>query len=224
MTRRETRLRPTHSTTFVARLRGASAAATETAATAGVAAGGTPMGRPIDGRALVDALKQMADFVSKAILVSMEKQTDFNSKTTQMLTNAIGDARKDGIELNQQLHANIMPGARTDHAPGLHQRRQLRGVRSADPHTRGRTCGAQEPEFSGEAAMTKIYLGTFDIKPGEVLAIPTADVEAAAAVIQEASFQQAEEARRVAEGIALPPPKPRVVRDIIWTDGWADDA
>ena len=71
--------------------------------------------------------------------------------------------------------------------------------------------------------MTKIYLGTFDVKPGEVLAIPTADVEAAAAVIQEASFQQAEEARRVAEGIALPPPKPRVVRDIIWTDGYGEE-
>ena len=72
--------------------------------------GDDPMRHPIDGRALVDALKQMADFVSKTILMSMEKQTDFNSKTTQMLTNAIGDARKDGIELNQQLHANIMQG------------------------------------------------------------------------------------------------------------------
>jgi hypothetical protein len=72
--------------------------------------GDDPMRHPIDGRVLVYALKQMADFVSKAILVSMEKQTDFNSKTTQTLVNEIGDARKDGIELNQQLHANIMQG------------------------------------------------------------------------------------------------------------------
>ena len=40
----------------------------------------------------------------------MDKQGDLNLKTSQMLIDGIGDARKDVIELNHQLHANIMAG------------------------------------------------------------------------------------------------------------------
>jgi hypothetical protein len=68
----------------------------------------------------------------------------------------------------------------------------------------------------------KIWLATIDIKPGEVLAIPNVDVEDAAAVIQEASFQQAEEARRIAEGAEVPK-RPKVVRDWLWTDGHGEE-
>lgn len=67
-------------------------------------------GQPVDGRVLIDALKQMADFTGNAILISTEKQTDFNLKTSQMLTDGIGNARQDGLELGKQLHTNMMAG------------------------------------------------------------------------------------------------------------------
>ena len=66
--------------------------------------GGDPMRQPIDGKILLSALKQMADFTSQVVLSSMDKQTDFSMKTAERLNGEIAEARTDGLELNQQLH------------------------------------------------------------------------------------------------------------------------
>lgn len=69
----------------------------------------------------------------------------------------------------------------------------------------------------------RTWLATIDISAGETFSIPAGvDIESAAAEIMEASFQQAEEARRIAGG-AAPPQKPRVVRDWLWTDGYGEE-
>ena len=72
--------------------------------------GDDPMRLPIDGRVLLNAIRQMAEFTSTAILASLDKGTDFSAKTAGRLADEIVAVRKDGVELSKQLHANTMRG------------------------------------------------------------------------------------------------------------------
>ena len=113
---------------------------------------GDPMGRPIDGRTLISALRQVADLIR----MTTERQSDLTMRTAETSLKAVETERDAMLATAKQLHENTMAlsevNVRLAHAAGdrfeaLEAR--LCAVESDLARLRAANAGASEDVGSG---------------------------------------------------------------------------